>query len=102
MAMEKGRSGQIYHLSTSSGVAVKDVVSTICRLMNKDFGTSTRIHPERLGQEKACVIDSTKAFNEFGWKPQISLDKGLQGVIGWIDEEWDRIQKEPLDYVHKQ
>jgi dTDP-glucose 4,6-dehydratase len=102
MAMEKGRSGQMYHLSTPQGVAVKDVVSTICKLMKKDFATSTKVGPERLGQDKAYVIDSTKAFQEFGWRPQITLEQGLQGVIGWIDEEWDHVQKETLDYVHKQ
>jgi dTDP-glucose 4,6-dehydratase len=102
VAMEKGRPGQLYHLSTPKGVAVRDVVGLICRLMKKDFETSTKVGPERLGQDRAYVIDSTKALNEFGWSPQISLEQGVQGVVDWVDEEWDRIKQETLDYVHKQ
>lgn len=102
LAMEKGRPGNMYHLSTPAGVAVRDVVETICRKSGKDFNACTKVGPERLGQDKAYVIDSTKAFQEFGWKPQITLDQGIEGVIGWVNEDWDRIQKETLDYVHKQ
>ena len=66
------------------------------QLTGKDFNACTKVGPERLGQDKAYVIDSTKAFQEFGWKPQITLDQGIQGVIGWVDEEWDRIE-----HVHR-
>jgi dTDP-glucose 4,6-dehydratase len=99
--MEKGRYAEIYHLSPDEGTAVCDVVKTICEKMGKDFGSVTRNVDERLGQDKAYVIDSGKAGKEFGWKPRIALDQGLADVISWIDTYWDDIQKEPLDYVHK-
>lgn len=100
-AMERGQNGQMYHLSPDAGVAVRDVVKLICDKLGKDFAACTKHVAERLGQDKAYVIDSTKARTQLGWKPVVSLEQGVGGVIGWIDEQWPRIQQETLDYVHK-
>lgn len=100
-AMEKGRPGEIYHLSPDDGYSVRDVVKRICDLIGKDFGASTVVVGERLGQDAAYVIDSRRAREEFGWSPKISLEEGLKGVISWIGNYWDQIQGEPLDYQHK-
>jgi len=100
-AMERGRSGEMYHLSPDAGVAVREVVKQICLAMNKDFARVTRAVEERLGQDKAYVIESTKARNELGWRPRISLADGLARVVSWVDAEWPRIKNETLDYVHK-
>jgi dTDP-glucose 4,6-dehydratase len=100
-AMENGRPGHIYHFSPDIGYAVRDVVMRICEHMNRDFTTSTASVGERLGQDAAYVIDSTRARREFGWRPQIFIEEGLTGVIDWIDAEWAAIEKEPLEYIHK-
>jgi dTDP-glucose 4,6-dehydratase len=100
-AMERGSIGSAYHLSPDRGYAVRDVVRTICEEMGKDFAASTEIVGERLGQDAAYVIDSTKARTQLGWEPRISLDEGLQGVVRWVDENWDEIRTHPLDYVHR-
>lgn len=100
-AMEKGRPGTIYHLSPERGYAVRDVVRQICELMGRDFEASTVVVGERLGQDTAYVIDSTRAREEFGWYPKISLEQGLAQVIAWVEDNWEQIQREPLEYVHK-
>ncbi|MEW6532160.1 MAG: GDP-mannose 4,6-dehydratase [Thermodesulfobacteriota bacterium] len=100
-AMEKGTTGSIYHLSPNQGYAVRDVVRTICDKMGKNFTLSTEMVGERLGQDAAYVIDSTKARTQLAWLPQVSIDEGLQGVVQWVDEYWDEIKTQPLDYVHR-
>jgi dTDP-glucose 4,6-dehydratase len=100
-AMEDGRPGEIYHLSPDNGVAVYDVVETICRKMGKDFEANTKIVTERPGQDRAYVIDSSKARDAFGWKPGITLDEGLNKVISWVQSNWEAVRHEPLAYVHK-
>lgn len=100
-AMEKGRLGTIYHLSPDRGYAVRDVVRKICDLMGRDFEGYTVAVGERLGQDAAYVIDSSRARNELGWYPKIPLEMGLKEVVAWIEENWEQIQKEPLEYVHK-
>lgn len=100
-AMERGRTGEIYHLSPDAGVAVRDAVNMMCEALGKKFETSTKIVAERLGQDKAYVIDSTKARTEFGWRPKISLREGVNEVAAWVDQNWEEVRQQPLDYIHK-
>lgn len=100
-AMERGRPGQIYHLSPDSGVAVRDVVRQICEMMGRDFEAATLDVAERLGQDAAYVIDSTLARTTLDWSPEIPLSAGLYDVIRWVEKYWEQIQKEPLEYIHK-
>lgn len=100
--MENGRVGEIYHLSPDSGVAVRDVVETICNKMNSMFSQSVKIVPERLGQDKAYTIDSSKARNELKWSPEISLAQGIEQTVKWVISAINEIKNEPLQYIHKE
>lgn len=100
-ALESGQPGQIYHLSPDRGTAVRDVVRLICERMGRSVDASTVAVGERLGQDAAYVIDSSKARQAFGWAPRIPLEDGVAEVIAWIDEHWAQIQHEPLEYVHQ-
>ena len=100
-AMESGRAGEIYHFSPDRGVAVRDVVRRICDRMGKSFDRATKTVAERLGQDRAYVIDSSKARDELVWRPRIGLGEGLDQVIGWIEEEWEDLREQPLEYAHR-
>lgn len=100
-AMESGRDGALYHLSPDGSHAVRDIVGMICTRLGRDFFAWTEPVGERLGQDAAYVIDSTRARTELGWAPRIGLDEGLAGVVEWVDANWDEIQQQPLEYVHK-
>ena len=102
-AMEAGagRAGGVLHLSPDDGVEVREVVRTICDRMGKDFESSTAVVEERLGQDKAYTIDSSRARERLGWAPEVSLEQGIGQVVDWVDRYWDEIQREPLEYLHK-
>lgn len=100
-AMEQGRPGTIYHLSPDQGIAVRDVIRLICDLTGDNFEASTVAVQERLGQDAAYVIDSSRAREEFGWRPGISLKEGLAGVVAWVESNYEQIQRESLEYVHR-
>lgn len=99
--LERGRLGEMYHLSPDAGVSVRDVVSKICLLQGRNINESSRIVDERPGQDAAYVIDSSKARRELGWKPEISIDQGLQEVVQWVEANWAEIQNQALVYQHK-
>lgn len=100
--MEHGEIGEIYHLSPDHGVSVRSVVETICEQLGVAYEDLVEIAPERLGQDKAYTIDSSKARSAFGWQPTISLEQGISQVVNWIQSNKNEIFQQPLSYVHKE
>jgi dTDP-glucose 4,6-dehydratase len=98
--LENGRIGELYHLSPDRGVAVREVVQTICNRLGTPFEKAARAVDERPGQDAAYVIDSTKARTELGWKSTIGLEEGLTDVVNWVNEYWPQIQTQTLEYKH--
>jgi dTDP-glucose 4,6-dehydratase len=99
--LENGTIGERYHLSPDSGVAVRDVVRTIAERMGKSLEDVSEDVIDRPGQDAAYVIDSTKARTQLGWASTVDLEIGLTEVVNWAERNWDEIQKEPLEYVHR-
>lgn len=98
--LEHGKLGQIYHLSPDRGISVGDVVQKICEQLGRRFEDATTIAEERPGQDAAYVINSNLVRTEFGWSSKISLDDGLREVIDWIEQNWNKIKNQPLEYRH--
>lgn len=99
-ALLHGKPGEMYHLSPDRGVAVHEVVRTMCQQMGVDFEQVTRTVDERPGQDAAYVIDSTKARRAFDWSPQVTLEEGIAEVADWVQDNWREIQNQPLTYLH--
>ncbi len=99
--LDRGRVGEIYHLSPERGVSVRHVVRLLCRMLGHRFEDATRTVGERPGQDAAYVIDSSRARAELGWTPTVSLEEGLGEVVAWVDRYWDEIRTQPLEYRHK-
>ncbi len=99
--LEKGQLGEIYHLSPPAGIAVRDVVRGIAERMGRQLDDVAVAVDERPGQDAAYVIDSTRARQELGWEPVVTFDEGIGEVIDWVDDYWDEIQQQSLQYEHK-
>ncbi|MCH9634285.1 MAG: dTDP-glucose 4,6-dehydratase [Chlamydiae bacterium] len=101
LIMEKGRVGELYHLSPPQGYSVREVVKLIAEKCGKTFDEVTEAVEERLGQDKAYIIDSSKAQKELGWKPTINLEQGIDQTLDWVNQNFKAIQEESLEYVHQ-
>ena len=99
--LERGRIGEIYHLSPDRGISVRDVVKVIAELLGKSLEEVTETVAERPGQDAAYVIDSTRARSELGWRPEVSFNTGLGEVVDWVNEYWEEIRRQPLEYIHR-
>lgn len=99
--LERGALGERYHLSPDGGVSVREIVSMLCELQGLSFDQQCVSVAERPGQDAAYVIDSAKARTELNWRPEISIQEGLQETIQWVERNWGEITNQSLDYVHK-
>lgn len=100
-ALLKGKIGEIYHLSPDAGAPVREIVRLICERLGQDFARGTAAVAERPGQDRAYVLDSSKARAELGWAPEVPLAQGLAETIAWIEENWTAVAALPTEYQHK-
>jgi dTDP-glucose 4,6-dehydratase len=99
--LEKGKVGELYHLSPDRGIEVREVVRILCDRVGKSYDASVRAVEERPGQDKAYIIDSTKARRDLGWATEVPLQEGLTEVASWVETFWREISRLPLDYQHR-
>ena len=41
--------------------------------------------PQRISDQKVFVADIAKAKDLIGWKPKVSLEKGIKKLIKWVE-----------------
>jgi len=97
-----GKNGEIYHISPDGeGISILGLVSLICAKMGRPLDDCVTMVGERLGQDAFYLIDSNKLRDTLGWVPRIPLEEGIAEVIDWVEENFDSIQKCPLEYIHQ-
>jgi len=99
--MQSKSLGKVYHLSPDSGITIENVVRRICSYLRRDFDESIEIVGDRQGQDSEYTLDSTRARTELDWKPRVEFDKGLEKCIQWVEDNWEFIKTQPLEYIHK-
>jgi dTDP-glucose 4,6-dehydratase len=99
-AMTKGKSGEIFHITTEKMVSIRSLVQMICNKLNKDFKSIVKITEDRVGKDSSYNLSNRK-IKKFGWKPKIELSEGLDRVIEWIQNNKSNFKKNELNYRHK-
>lgn len=101
LVLERGRIGEDYHVSPRSSISIRDLVRKICDSANAKFDDVVELAADRLGKDQAYLLDSTKINEELGWKPQVSLDEGLERCGRWCRDYLDLFKQLPQVYEHK-
>lgn len=97
----QGLAGEVYHLATDRSVTIRELVEMVCRQMGVRFSGVVEITPARRGQDAAYLLDCTKAREELGWSPRISLEETILETIEWAQKNLDALKAQPTEYVHK-
>ncbi len=100
--LDRGRIGQSYNLAPDRGYTVRETVGMIATMEGKAFLDLAEDVAERPGQDAQYLIDSTKAREELGWRPEIALEQTLREVQGWIRGNWSIIREQSHEYQHRQ
>ena len=99
--MQSGISGEIYHLSTTRNISVRELVELIAARMEVRFDEHVELVDDRPGKDSAYLLDSDKARKSLGWNDEIALESGIDKTIDWIKGNLDEILRQPFDYIHK-
>lgn len=81
LATEKYEKPEPVNLGSGQEMSIRDLVQQLCRLM--DFCGEIRWDTSKPdGQPRRC-LDTSKAFQEFGFQAQTSFEQGLKKTIHW-------------------
>ena len=79
---EKGKSSEIYHLSSGMERSVREITETIRRLSGVNTELTWDPGARRVDIPRS-VGDYSKARKELGWEPRVSFEDGIKKTIDW-------------------
>ncbi|HEX4278893.1 MAG TPA: dTDP-glucose 4,6-dehydratase [Bryobacteraceae bacterium] len=89
--VERGRSGETYHIGGGSPLANIDVLKLLLKILGKPESLLTSV-TDRLGHDRRYAVDFAKTTRELGWRPEIPFEQGLRATVEWYrdNSEWVR------------
>jgi GDP-L-fucose synthase len=75
--------GDPVNLGSGREIIIKDLVELIARLTR--FEGEIKWQPEKPDGQPRRQIDTTRAFERFGFKAQTSLEEGLRRTVDWYE-----------------
>ena len=82
----EGIVGETINIGSQRALSIKELVQKISSIMKKEVSInvdSTRFRPDDVD---TLVCDYNKANKLLGWKPEISINEGLEATIEWVKE----------------
>jgi dTDP-glucose 4,6-dehydratase len=94
-----GRVGEVYNIGGWNEKTNKDIVFTLCSLLDElrpdSAGPYSRLIQyvkDRPGHDRRYAIDARKIERELGWRPAETFDTGIRKTVQWYldNEAWVR------------
>jgi len=95
------KTGQVYHLSTTRHISIRELVEYICKCMDVHAGSVVETTGDRSVKDLTYLLDCAAAKEDFHWKPEITLEQGIDETIRWVDDYFNVLKHWPFDYIHK-
>jgi UDP-glucose 4-epimerase len=86
----RGEPGRLYNIGNGQEVSMRDIASTILRLMGDPITPQFGALSERPTEIWRMHADARRARDELGWGSEVSLEEGLARTIAWYTEELQR------------
>jgi dTDP-glucose 4,6-dehydratase len=89
MVLEKGKAGEIYHISAGNEVPNIEIAKRVIAFLNKPESLITFVE-DRPGHDTRYSLDSSKTQKELGWKPKHTFGDSLESTVKWYldNEHW--------------
>ena len=96
--LSNGATGRTYNIGGENETANLDLVHLICKILDaKRPGTTPYAEQisfvqDRPGHDLRYAIDPTRIRGELGWRPSVTLERGLEMTVQWYldNESWWR------------
>ena len=96
---DKGRAGEVYHITNEKMFTIKEIVKIICKKMNVDFDDFVDIGSERQGKDFSYDMSVSK-LKKIGWKSNFDIYQGIVQTKDWVLHNFKKLKKEDLTYKH--
>ncbi|WP_433989323.1 dTDP-glucose 4,6-dehydratase 2 (plasmid) [Pseudoseohaeicola sp. NH-UV-7] len=96
--LQKGRVNRSYNIGGENEVRNIDLVRMICAILDEKrpksapYADQITFVSDRPGHDLRYAIDPTRIASELGWRPSVTLQKGLEKTVQWYldNEPWWR------------
>jgi GDP-4-dehydro-6-deoxy-D-mannose reductase len=79
--LDRGAAGEAYNVARGEGVAIRELFERLARLLDADVEPAPDAALARSGDIPHLVGNPTKLERATGWRPSITLDETLRGVV---------------------
>jgi dTDP-glucose 4,6-dehydratase len=102
--LHAGRSGEVYNIGSRAEKANIEIVHALLDLLGQPH-TLIKYVTDRPGHDRRYATDPTRIETELGWRPQETLDSGIEKTVRWYQNNADWIARtrsgEYLDYYER-
>lgn len=99
-----GRSGEVYNIGSRAEKANIEIVHTLLDLLGLPHMLIKYV-TDRPGHDRRYATDPTRIETELGWRPQETLDSGIEKTVRWYQDNAEWIARtrsgEYLDYYQR-
>lgn len=75
----------VYHLSTGTDVSIKEIFDAVAAGIGVKLDAPVEVRPSDPDDVASIMLDPSKTFEDFGWRPLTPFDQGLRDLIAWYD-----------------
>ena len=89
LVLADGRPGETYNIGGGTELSNKELTGLLLEATGAGWDQVERV-PDRLGHDLRYSVDITKISAELGYRPEVTLDRGLAETIEWYrtHREW--------------
>jgi GDP-4-dehydro-6-deoxy-D-mannose reductase len=85
--LKKGRKAEVYNICSGNGIILRDIITKMSEILDIKIDIETNPNLIRPNDNMKIVGSYQKIKDEFGWIPEIPLDKSLFDMIGYWQEK---------------
>src|SRR4030042_108904 len=85
--LKKGRKGEIYNICRGVGYSLKELVQQMASILDMEVLTETDERLIRPNDNKVIIGSNEKIKRDIGWAPEIPLQRSLEDVIDFWNQQ---------------